>query len=256
MTGSLLPAVIFRAADANGKPLPGALLYSYLTTTLSPAPTYTTSALSVPSSNPVVADSSGTFPEIFLDPAVTYRFQLKTAGGVLLAGGDIDPFTVGQQLADASVTAAKLAAGAAASNLGYVAVNKAGDTMTGELIVGSALSVPPNVQSVGFRGMPPITRNAIYTFAAEDSGRLQRHTDGSAYAWTIPPNSSVPFPIGTIIPWRNFGSGVITLTRGAAVALTISGSGTSKDIAVAQYGFGSLVKEDTDVWLASGTGMS
>lgn len=90
----LLTLPISRVTDANVNPLSGALLYAYLTGTTTPTPTYTTSALSVQHTNPIVADANGLLPAIYLDPLVTYRFKAKTAAGVDISGMDWDPVTV------------------------------------------------------------------------------------------------------------------------------------------------------------------
>lgn len=49
-----------------------------------------------------------------------------------------DVVTSGQQLVNGTVTAVKLAAGAVVAHLGYTPVNKAGDTMTGDLQIAGA----------------------------------------------------------------------------------------------------------------------
>lgn len=254
MTGSLLPVSVFRAVDSSGNPMSGALLQFYLTGTTTPTPVYTTSALSTPLSNPVVADSGGLFAPMYLSPSVTYRMQLKTSTGSIVQ--DIDPVAAPFTPSAGSISASMLASGAAVSNIGYTPMNEAGDTATGELIIGYTLSSPPNAKSVGFRGTPLVTKNAVATFAADDAGKMWRHTDATAYAWTIPPNSSVAFPDGTIFAVRNIGSGIITLTRGAGVTLTLAGAATSKDVAFAANGYGALIREASDVWLFSGTGGS
>lgn len=254
MTGSLLPELFLRAIDASGVAMSGAKLYFFLTTTTTPTSTYTSSTLGTPNANPVVADSGGLFPAIFLDPATIYRIQLKTSAGVLV--DDLDPFTTGASITANSITAAMLQAGVAVSNLGYTPLSNGGGFLSGEVAINYTMSTPPDPKSIGFRGMPAVTKNTNYTFTFDDSGKLYRHTDGSAYAWTIPPHSSVGFAQGTVLPFRNYGSGIITLTRGAGVAQTIAGSGTSKDIAVAQYGAGSLINEDIDVWYVVGTGLT
>lgn len=71
-----LPA---RATDSNGYPLSGAKLFFYTTGTSTLAAIYTTADLDVKHTNPVVADSSGKFPAIYLHPAVTYRAVLKNS---------------------------------------------------------------------------------------------------------------------------------------------------------------------------------
>ena len=62
------------------KTLPGALLYFYENGTSTPKVVYQDIALTTPHAHPVVADSAGNFPPIFLDG--TYRVELKNAAGV------------------------------------------------------------------------------------------------------------------------------------------------------------------------------
>lgn len=256
MSGVLLPQVFLRALDANGKPLSGAKLFSYLTGTGTPTPTYTDATLGTPRTNPIVADAGGLFAPIFLDPTVTYRFVLTDSSNNQI-GNAMDPVSGAPNIANGSITGAMLAGGAAAANLGFTPMNEAGDTATGELIIGYALSAPPNPTSIGFRGMPLTVKNANYTFAPDDSGRLFLHDDGFVAAWTIPPDSAVGFAFGTVIGVRNAaGGGVITLTRGSGVALTIAGAGTNQDVALAGSGFASLVKEGANTWFVGGTGLS
>lgn len=124
MTGGLLTEPVLRAIGADGLAMSGALLQFYVTGTTTPTNVFTTSALSVARTNPVVADSGGLFPVIFLDPNVTYRVQLKTSGGSLIL--DIDPFTIQANIATGSIDGALLAAGAVNYELGYTAADDAG----------------------------------------------------------------------------------------------------------------------------------
>lgn len=69
--------------DDNGVILSGGMLYSYLAGTTGPATTYTSSAGTIPNTNPIVLDAAGRPPnEIWLDPNISYKFVLKTATGV------------------------------------------------------------------------------------------------------------------------------------------------------------------------------
>lgn len=95
---SLFVPPVVRATDANNAVLSGAKWYFYVTGTTTPASVYTTSARTVAHPNPVVADSGGSFPPIYLDPAVTYRAVLKTAAGVAVPNGDIDPYSTDSDL--------------------------------------------------------------------------------------------------------------------------------------------------------------
>jgi hypothetical protein len=77
-TGALIPIWRWALMDDDGAPLPGALLYTWLSGTSTPHAVYADVNLTVPLSNPVVADAGGVFPAIFLD-AVAYRMQVNTA---------------------------------------------------------------------------------------------------------------------------------------------------------------------------------
>lgn len=116
-------------------------------------------------------------------------------------------------------------------------------------------SVYSNLE-LGYRGAPRNEQDVNYTFALADCGGLVRHNSGSAHAWTIPPVGTTAFPIGTVIPVRNIGAGLVTLTRGAGVTLRLAASATNKDLSLPQYAAGALVMEDTNIWYAMGAGIS
>lgn len=79
-----------REFNNSGTIASGAKLYFYLTNTTTLAPIYTTSAGTTPLTNPVVADSVGVFPAVFLDPATVYRVRWTDSAGVSLRP-DVDP---------------------------------------------------------------------------------------------------------------------------------------------------------------------
>jgi hypothetical protein len=250
MTGTLLHDPVIRAVDDNGEPLSGARLQFYATGTTSPQAVYSDDTLATPLSNPVVADSGGLFAPIFLDPGLTYRAQLLNGAGTLIA--DMDPINGAQTIAAASVTASMLAGGAAAGNLGFTPLNRAGDTATNLVIANSALGAT----SAGYMGAPVNEQDAGYTFVLTDAGKMVRGNNASAMAYVIPPNSSVAFPVGTAIVVRNVGAGTITLTRGSGVSQQIAGSATTKDVSLAQWGLATLIQEAANQWVVSGQGVT
>lgn len=103
------------ATYPNSSPLAGARWYFYATATTSPQPVYTTAALTTLHGNPVVADASGRFPEIYFDRSLQYRGVLQTAAGALLR--DIDP-----------IDPALLAQPGAGDGSGEAVFHQAGDT--------------------------------------------------------------------------------------------------------------------------------
>lgn len=118
------------AFSSNGFAVPGALASFYLTGTATRTPIYTTAALDVEHSNPVVADAAGRFPVIFLDDAVTYRLVITDSAGSSI-GVDDDPYV-------APASPSEIAAGVAAAEearllavvaaLNYIATNAGGTT--------------------------------------------------------------------------------------------------------------------------------
>lgn len=69
--------------SSAGGLLPGAKLYFYQTATSTPQNTYQDVLLATPHANPVVADASGIFAPIYLDPALpNYRVKLATSADV------------------------------------------------------------------------------------------------------------------------------------------------------------------------------
>lgn len=107
--GANMAAEIFtdasRALDANANPYAGAKLYFYATGTTTPQSVYTTAALNVAHTNPVVADSGGQFPAIYFDASKQYRGILKNSTESVTMY-DIDPINPGVLAELASPTGA------------------------------------------------------------------------------------------------------------------------------------------------------
>ena len=115
MSGTLFYSPFHRAFTTVGVPASGEKLYFYLTGGTTATPAYADAALASPLSNPVVADSAGRFPAIYLDTAISYRVVQKTAADVTVPNGDRDPVAFPVSLTTAGVqaiVAAELVAGA------------------------------------------------------------------------------------------------------------------------------------------------
>lgn len=131
------------------------------------------------------------------------------------------------------------------------ALPKAGGTLTGDVVVGDP--TPAGADSIGLRGLPVVSIDADHTFVAKDAGKCRRLTGTTTRTWTIPPNVVA---VGQVIVVRNAGTANLTLARGSGVALRIPGSTTDSNKTVAGSGFVSLLQEDTNVWVVSGTGVA
>jgi hypothetical protein len=90
---------------------------------------------------------------------------------------------------------------------------------------------------------------ASYTAVLTDDGKLVTMSNASANNFTVPPNSSVAFGIGTQINIAQLGAGQTTLVAGAGV--TINSAGTKLKLKE-QYAVATVVKTGTDEWFAVG----
>lgn len=94
---NLMPMPIMEFFDNNGNPLSGGKLYAYLTGTSTATPTYTDAAGLTANTNPVVLNARGE-ASVWLDPAITYKFILRTSLGAQL--WSVDGVTTNASLAD------------------------------------------------------------------------------------------------------------------------------------------------------------
>ena len=85
--------------DNNGLIMPGAKLYTYLAGTTTPVDSFTDAALTTPHTNPVLADSNGRFPPIFLSHSVIYKLDVTDSDDVSLSGYPVDNYRMSNQLA-------------------------------------------------------------------------------------------------------------------------------------------------------------
>lgn len=88
-----------------------------------------------------------------------------------------------------------------------------------------------------------------YTLVLADGGKLVRLTNASAITLTIPPASSVDFPIGTQIMLQQGGAGQVTIAAGSGVTLNAA---SSEVVTVAQYSVAGVMKTASDTWVALG----
>lgn len=89
-----------------------------------------------------------------------------------------------------------------------------------------------------------------YTLVIGDAGKVVEMNNASANTLTVPPNSSVAFPIGTLIQVDQYGAGITTIAQGAGV--TINSEGSKKRLS-AQHISVSLRKRATDEWQLTGS---
>jgi hypothetical protein len=92
-------------------------------------------------------------------------------------------------------------------------------------------------------------KTASYTLVLSDLGKVIRMNLSTANNLTIPPNSSVAFPIGSVINIVQIGTGQTTIVAGSGVTLR---SESSKLKVKARYALCGAVKIGTNEWVVFG----
>jgi hypothetical protein len=117
----------------------------------------------------------------------------------------------------------------------------------------SALETDVSTAQTDIDNINELQQNAqtgtTYTLVLADGGKLVEMNNASANTLTVPPNSSVAFPVGTQILVLQTGAGQTTLAAGAGVTVN-SKDGNLK--LSAQWCGATLIKRATDVWVALG----
>ena len=92
-------------------------------------------------------------------------------------------------------------------------------------------------------------KTADYTLVLADAGKVIEINSGSSENVTIPPNSSVAFPLGTQIVIVRLGSGAVVIVEGSGVTTR---SDDDKAKIKSQYSSCVLIKHETNEWYILG----
>ena len=92
-------------------------------------------------------------------------------------------------------------------------------------------------------------KTADYTLGLGDASSSIGVDSGTAKNLTVPLNSSVAFPVGTVIEVRQVGAGQVTIVATGGVTLRSAGAALKLR---AQYAAASLLKVATDTWSVQG----
>jgi hypothetical protein len=111
--------------------------------------------------------------------------------------------------------------------------------------------------AVGFRNTPVNSQSADYTLVLADSGKTIFHpaADNTARTFTIPANSSVAYPVGTVLTFVNLAAADVTIAI-TTDTMYLAGDGTTGSRTLAEYGIASAVKLASTDWLISGNGLT
>lgn len=198
-------------------------------------------------------------------------------GGVTLAGGNVDQFTIvvdpdtaseeiifvrgtsgntltGLLRGQAGTSAITHTAGATvrhvltSSDLDYYtsgvdnAITSAGTaTLSNKTLTSPVLTLSVNAQT-----------GTTYTFVASDAASLVTASNSSAQTYTIPPNSSVAYATGSQISIIQIGTGQVTIQGGVGVTIASTGVTSTAPKLRARYSAATLIKVATDTWYVVG----
>lgn len=87
-----------------------------------------------------------------------------------------------------------------------------------------------------------------YTLVLGDAGKAVLVNAGTGTNVTVPPSSSVAYPVGTVIQVAQMGTGQVTLVPGSGVTLNTANTLKTR----ARYSELGIMNIATDVWLVGG----
>jgi hypothetical protein len=91
-----------------------------------------------------------------------------------------------------------------------------------------------------------------YTFVLTDRDDLVTASNASAQTYTVPLNSSVAFPTGTLVNLIQIGVGQVTVQGAGGVTILSTGATAATPKTRTQYSVLTLIKAGTDSWYATG----
>lgn len=250
--------------DNNGNILSGGKIFTYAAGTTTPQATYTDSLGNNPNPNPIILDSAGRLPDqIWLTEGVAYRFVVKDANDVQLAESDnvpgINDLTInGVAWSDISGTPTTLsgygitdAYTKTAADVKFAPI--ASPTFTGTVLLPDNAPSNTNYQA-GYLDAPQNSKTTNYTLIASDAAKSIL-MNGTSITLTIPANSAVPFPIGTVIIIINVNATALSIAI-TTDTLTLANSTTTGTRALARNGVATCIKIAGTSWLISGAGLT
>ena len=121
----------------------------------------------------------------------------------------------------------------------------------------SAVAAPGTTSTtseyIGYIGIPQNSKSTNYELVAGDQGKHVYVT--STATVTIPANSSVAFPIGSVITIIA-GAGATATIAITSDTMNLAGTGTTGSRTLAPYGVATLIKVASTTWFINGTGLT
>ena len=130
------------------------------------------------------------------------------------------------------------------------------DLTTSQTLTNKTLTTPTLTTPVINGGQINIGINAqtgtTYTTVLADNGKLVTQTNASAITTTIPPASSVAYPVGAQINLAQLGAGQVTIQGDTGVTVVSTGATAATPKLRAQYSTATAICTSADNWLVVG----
>lgn len=187
------------------------------------------------------------------------EINATTGGLVSTAGADAELVLKTNSTAAISIDGSQnvTVAGTLTAGGDTVVTEDGTQTLTNKTISGASNTLTVDgTDAVGFRNTPVNSQSADYTAVLADSGKTILHAiaDDNPRTFTIPANSSVAYPVGTVVTFVN-------LINDVTIAITtdtmyLAGDGSTGSRTLAAYGVASAVKVASTTWIISGNGLT
>ena len=144
------------------------------------------------------------------------------------------------------------ATGGIVANVTTIAV---GNSSANVIITANTVSVYGS--NVGYMEIPQNSQSAAYTTILSDSGKMLIHpsSDNNARTFTIANNSSVAYPLGTVLTFVN-AANVLTIAINNDTMYASGFAANTGSRTVNAYGVATAIKIGSTSWIISGTNMS
>lgn len=137
----------------------------------------------------------------------------------------------------------------AVAESGDVTISDTGVTaISSGVIVNADISSSAAIELTKLADISTSAQTASYTLVLADKAKIVEMSVGSANNLTVPPNSSVAFPVGSQINILQTGTGQTTVVAGVGVTVNATPGLKLR----AQWSYATLIKRATDTWVLVG----
>jgi hypothetical protein len=125
------------------------------------------------------------------------------------------------------------------------------DLTTAQTLTNKTLTTPTLTSPLINVGINTQTGTS-YTTVLADNGKLITQSNAGAITTTIPPFSSVAYPVGAQLNFAQYGAGQVTFAQGAGVTIVSTGATASAPKLRVQYSTATAICTSQDNWLIVG----